>query len=260
VSAEGVALEPVELVLQQSEATSPLAAEDVTLMETRKEEQHGRVAPQYPQIPEPMYFDLVRPLGARKGEAEINTLFNNFPHSGRRAAHWAPEVEYAFLDGYSIEFELPFENQYLQEYKTALQGTFGTAFDNRMVHGWQVIGNYLLEEDAASMDALYLLGYRFNERWSVFTMNGLRQTQFNRRGKLMGIANATVFRDITPNVVVGVETNTEIARGARLLFLVIPQVHIQMGERYNLQIGMGLGKYSPGDFRPSVAFRLIREF
>lgn len=28
----------------------------------------------YPDVPEPMVFDMVRPLGARAGELEVNTL------------------------------------------------------------------------------------------------------------------------------------------------------------------------------------------
>jgi hypothetical protein len=76
-----------------------------------------------PHIPEPMVFDLVRPLGARRVEFEFNTLLlaplnrrvglaNEIPDSigltqergERHRAEWAPEFEYAIRDGLAIEF------------------------------------------------------------------------------------------------------------------------------------------------------------
>ena len=45
----------------------------------------GATADAYSQNdrPEPMVFDLVDPLGAPKGETEINTLPNSFSHFNR---------------------------------------------------------------------------------------------------------------------------------------------------------------------------------
>src|SRR5688500_18024187 len=64
--------------------------------------------------PEPMVFDLVDPLGAPKGELEINTLMDFVPRTGK--LEWQPEIEYAFADGYAAEFELPLENSTVQQY------------------------------------------------------------------------------------------------------------------------------------------------
>jgi hypothetical protein len=63
-----------------------------------------------PIIPEPMVFDMVRPLGARRGELEVNVL-GLVPlkrDGGAPAIEWAPEVEWAIRDGFAVEFELPF--------------------------------------------------------------------------------------------------------------------------------------------------------
>lgn len=47
----------------------------------------------YPHIPEPMVFDMMRPLGAKQGELEANVLTTT-PWSGKDGnTHWAPEVE-----------------------------------------------------------------------------------------------------------------------------------------------------------------------
>src|SRR5687768_11820624 len=85
--------------------------------------------------PEPMIFDLVDPLGAKKGEVEINTLLDFSPRTGQ--LEWSPEIEYSFADNYAVEFELPLENTFAKEYKVSLQGTFGKLDKGRMIHGWQ---------------------------------------------------------------------------------------------------------------------------
>ena len=59
-----------------------------------------------PRIPEPMVFDLVRPLGAARGELEVNSLFR-LPVAREGRLLWAPEVEYTFADGYGIAIFSP---------------------------------------------------------------------------------------------------------------------------------------------------------
>ncbi|MBT8181470.1 MAG: hypothetical protein KJO53_07770, partial [Eudoraea sp.] len=86
------------LILCLSGLFSPLAAQ-----EQLPEETHD--------IPEPMIFDLVRELGARQGELEINVLAE-FPLNNNTSRHieWAPEIEYAIWDNFAVEFELPIED------------------------------------------------------------------------------------------------------------------------------------------------------
>jgi|688.fasta_scaffold151460_4 hypothetical protein len=92
-----------------------------------------------PRIPEPMVFDLVRPLGAKRGEAEVNTLAVIPLNRNMGRVEWAPEVEFAIADGLAFEFELPFEEWSLKSYKTAGQITFGKAFNDSFIHGAQGI-------------------------------------------------------------------------------------------------------------------------
>ena len=95
----------------------------------------------YPDVPEPMIFDMMRPLGAKRGELEVNTLAT-VPLSGDDdAVHWAPEIEYAFADGFAIEGELPFVNGRLAELKLGLQASFGTTGGGRTGHGVQYLGH-----------------------------------------------------------------------------------------------------------------------
>ena len=65
-------------------------------------------------IPEPLMFDLVRGLGAKQGELEINALAD-FPvnHISHREVEWAPEIEYALFDGFAVLlYKLQINNYY----------------------------------------------------------------------------------------------------------------------------------------------------
>ncbi len=144
-----------------------------------------------PRIAEPMVFDLIRPLGVRRGEGEVNVL-GLVPlrqrsrrvdgvsdplgivrrSADRQGIEWAPEIEYAVCDGIAVEFELPMENAHLEAYKAAGQVTFGTAFDHRFIHGAQTIVQYDRHPDLWTATVLYLAGFRFDETWSVFGMFG----------------------------------------------------------------------------------------
>ena len=160
-------------------ASEPFGAEDFGAQDNR------------PLIPEPMVFDLVRPLGAHKGEFEINCL-GEFPLQrggndepddplgltpssvDRNEIEWAPEIEYAPLDGFAVEFELPFEGSSLEAYKFAAQWTIHTAFEDHFIDGAQLIVEPNVEFEAWDITAIYIAGYQFNERWSVLGMAGDR--------------------------------------------------------------------------------------
>jgi hypothetical protein len=89
-------------------------------------------------VPEPMVFDLVRPLGAERGELEVNILAKF--QTDADAVPRALEVEYAFADDHSIELEFPVAGSRLYQYNAALQGTFGTFAREQGIHSWQVTG------------------------------------------------------------------------------------------------------------------------
>jgi hypothetical protein len=112
-------------VLSLSGLLSPLAAQKQLPEENR-------------DIPEPMNFDLVRELGARQGELEINVLAE-FPLSSNSShfVEWAPEIEYAIWDDFAVEFELPIEDTTLEALKLAFQYTFGKSKSGRFIHGTQ---------------------------------------------------------------------------------------------------------------------------
>lgn len=214
-----------------------------------------------PQIPEPMVFDLLRPLGARAGEREVNVLTVR-PGGLDHPTSWAPELEYAYADGQSLEVELPFEDGRLTQYKFALQGTFGIGAQGRFIHGWQYIGLYDRESAQASNSLLYVAGYRFDPRWSALGMLGLRKDGVQTPGPTFLLVNPTLFYDLDAATVLGLEVN--LRQGLLLddttRALIIPQLHRRLSETMTVQIGLGMQFETRRDAQLIAAMRLIREF
>jgi hypothetical protein len=252
------ALETVELELAESHAQAgPSEEANLELYLDEIDENTGTSGSVHSQIPEPMVFDLVRPLGARKGELETNTLFLK-PLRRRTSLEWAPEIEYAFLDNHAIEFELPFDNWQPEDLKLAYQATLGTKLDHRYIHGVQVMGRYHLHEKAVSVDKLYIGGYEFNKRWSTLVIGGLRATCGHRKVSLTGLLNPSIFYACSESIRLGMETNLELTRPKRNHYLFMPQLHWEAGKHYSIQVGCGIERYSTRRFRPVIGLRLIR--
>src|SRR5690606_14286490 len=139
-----------------------------------------------PHIPEPLAFDLVRGLGARAGELEINTLAIS-PWSRRGPVEWAPEIEWAPRDDLALELELSIHNTQLHALKLALQFTFPHAHRRDFIAGWQLIGTYAPGERLLETTSLFIAGYRFDRRWSALAMAGLR-ADWSRQPFALGAA------------------------------------------------------------------------
>jgi hypothetical protein len=212
-----------------------------------------------PHVPEPLLFDLVRPLGAAKGELEVNVLAQHNLRNGEY--EYAPEIEYAFADGLAIELELPFKGSHLEEYKVAVQGTFGTLRNATMVHGWQVIARKERHGGPYSADFLYLNGQALGNGWSLFNMAGWRRTEFSGEGRNQLLLNNSVFYDVSQRLTLGLELNSEIDHKANWRLRAIPQVHYDLGGYSTLQFGIGPSRLAPGGPEEwTFNWRLIRTF
>lgn len=186
--------------------------------------------------PEPMVFDLVDPLGAPKGELEMNALVNYSPRTGQ--LEWSPEIEYSFADGYAIELELPLENTLLKEYKVSLQGIFGKLDSGRMIHGWQAIGRRKNEEKAYTAEILYLNDYKFSTKWSMMNMLGVRHATPGKSGDFVGLLNNSLFYSHSKHLSLGIELNGEI-REQEWRYRLTPQLQYVFNKQAILQLGGG---------------------
>ncbi|MET0246358.1 MAG: hypothetical protein ABW182_06375 [Sphingomonas sp.] len=211
-----------------------------------------------PSIPEPMVFDLVRPLGAKRGELEANVLLQRNLSGPERSVEWAPEIEYAVADGFAVELELPFENGRVVEYKLGVQGTFGTLNRGRGIHGVQYLGLYNRQHGRWENSLLYVLGNRFSDRLSTLSMVGIGDVTTSGPSHPVLLLNHTTFYDLGRHSLAGVEVNYR--SGADRSLLVMPQLHKQVADGIDLQIGVGGVKARDEVWRPRFGIRLIRQF
>jgi hypothetical protein len=192
-------------------------------------------------VPEPMVFDLVRGLGAHRGEFEVNVL-SQFPINRRnaRTIDWAPEVEYAIIDGLGLELELPFKDDHLEAIKLAAQMTFSSLFRRPFLHGVQVIGEYLRTEEAVEVAALYVPAFRFHEHLSGLAMIGVR-TEFGGEAERPEtfLLNGTLFLEESRESAAAVELNFAATRDTHTL-LVMPQIMHEITENWTIQAGAGV--------------------
>lgn len=211
-----------------------------------------------PAIPEPMVFDMIRPLGAQRGELEANTLVQRNLSGPEQTLEWAPEVEYAIVDGFAIEAELPIEGTRIAEYKLGLQGTFGTFAGGKGIHGVQYLGLYDRAAGRWKSTLVYIFGLRLSERWSTLSMIGAGDVTFSGPSNRSLIVNHSTFFDLAAETHVGVEINAR--RGGSSETLVMPQAQFALADRLNLQVGLGTIRAEGEPWRPRVGARLIKEF
>ncbi len=223
------------------------------------------VARDGPQIPEPMVFDLVRGLGARRGELEFNVLSLVPFRRGLPKYEWAPEVEYAIADGLAVEFELPIFDTEIVATKFAAQYTFGTALDDAFIHGTQGIMYYDVNNGDWIPTLLYLAGLRLDRTWSLFAMLGgsvgPQTFPFSDEASQDGtdlITNLSVFANVTDRLVLGVETNYSRQLRGPSEFLIMPQLHYEFAERLKAQFGIGMRDDVEGR-HAELGFRIILE-
>ncbi len=213
----------------------------------------------YPDVPEPMVFDMMRPLGAKRGELEANALATTPLSGSDKTVQWAPEVEYAVADGFAIEGELPFEDGRLVDLKLGLQAAFGAFNGGRSAHGGQYLGIYNREARHYRSSFAYMLAHRYNARWSSISMAGLGDISFSGgHGRNSAIVNHSLFYDSRDGQVLGLELNYR--GGSDGYVLVMPQIHQRLAEKVNVQAGLGAERPHGGTVRPKAGIRLIREF
>jgi hypothetical protein len=173
---------------------------------------------------------------------------------------WAPEVEYAVVDGFALELELPFEGSELEAYKLAAQATFGTAFRDRYIHGTQLIAEYFDDRRLWELSLLYLAGGRLSDTWSVLVMLGGRTEAGDEGGNdSEALVNVNVFADLGPRLTIGLETDYAGGLAGRSETLLMPQVHWEATDHFMIQGGLG-ALLTPDESEARAALRLIYTF
>ena len=218
-------------------------------------------------IPEPLMFDLVRGLGAKQGELEINSLVDlPLNEASIRGVEWAPEIEYALFDNFAVELELPFNDLELEAYKIAIQWTMGSSKNNKFIQGIQIIGEKYRHEDILELNFLYVPAYRFNSVWSAIGLFGamLEFGVDTPQKNYTIILNASIFADLNKHIVVGLEIinsdpSFQKIDDNNMRLLILPQVHYELDNGYSFQCGVG-PKIDDGNTDFSAVLRVIKSF
>jgi hypothetical protein len=190
-------------------------------------------------FPEPMLFDMVRGLGAERGELEANVL----AHAALRApgeVNWAPEIEYAFADWHAVELELGFTNSELKALKLGVQGTL--RYRDGDAHGWQALVDFDPLDDALLTSLLYVGAVRVSPRISLVALIGPAvvadfQRAAHERASAGGAVNATLFVAAAARTTLGLESNLLFEHGLDLV-RILPQWHQQIGSHLRVQSGV----------------------
>lgn len=261
------------------EVVAPLRLVDLAKQrkKTIKPNGKGRGHGPGPLIPEPMVFDLVRPLNALAGEFECNVLalfpmkrgaagasglpdpIGAIPLPGKaQGIEWAPEFEWCPRDGVTWEAEFPFIDDRFEAAKIAHQRMLGTGFDDRFLHGWQAIGLNDFDSGTTTLSALWVAGWRFNHTWSTLGLFGARQ-EIGRPGfrATEYLQNLSLFADVRDDLVVGLESNyQQEVTGRAAALLLMPQFQWHVRGCLTFQGGAGYRFATDGNL-PEAAIRVI---
>jgi len=214
---------------------------------------------QNPDVPEPMLFDLVRGLGAKRGELEVNALVRNDFRNARDQFYWNPEVEWIWRDGVAFELELAMNRDNVEAVKLMSQVTFGTPVPGRYIHGTQIIAERSGLDDGYDLSLLYVGALRFSPTWSLSVLQGAKYGDgllTDPPGEYLSyLGNATLFKEFR-HATFGLEVNVESPRTDNPAVRIIPQVHWHRGD-WAVQAGLGVAA-SRGTEQTFAAVRLIR--
>jgi hypothetical protein len=262
------------------EQVSPVQWRDASRFRRRSRSRRPRRDPDRippgPMIPEPMVFDLVRPLNALAGEFEANVLaifpmkrgpggitglpdpIGTVPARGGPAGiEWAPEFEWCPRDGVTWEAEFPFIDDRFEAVKIAHQRMLGTGFDDHLIYGWQGIGLNDFDSGTTTLALLAVAGWRFDRTWSTLALIGGRQ-EIGPRG-FRGteyLQNVSLFADLSEDFILGIETNYQQDFSGPAALLLMPQFHWQLTRVLNFQAGAGYRFADKGNM-PEAAIRVI---
>lgn len=128
--------------------------------------------PEAPEIPEPVFFELVRPLGALKYESEVNYLYGAF--TGGVPDLQVLELEYVFADWNAAKLELTYTDGNLETIEPGYQRTFGVGRRHNWVHGCQIFPEIFTQKPFVGGTAVYMFAWKPEERsaWSTMLMLG----------------------------------------------------------------------------------------
>lgn len=212
-----------------------------------------------PPIPEPLYFDLVRNLGSRRGEMEANVIAStSFRRNG--GVEWGPEIEWAPVRGLGFEIEVPFVDGAIDALKFGSQVTIASFLARHLEMG--IIGSYARHMQERGLDGSIGLvtGVRFSAHVQGMLIAGPTVTRSRDDGRTLfgATVNPSLFYQVTRTFTLGVETGHRFESEQRTYAL--PQLHVNPFDGFAMKVQAGGGvEILDGSLAPLVALRVAVE-
>lgn len=215
-------------------------------------------------IPEPMIFDLVRPLSSKKGQWEINSLIIQEHTSHLSQSHQSPEIEYVIWDDIAGELEIPEIGGEPAALKGALQWTIGhMGSKNQFVHGFQLIHQqYIQEHPFQETTPIYIIGHRISKEVSYLLMLGDQYRKELNSDAHRLVFNATLFHVYShvKEIEFGLEQNV-LGFGRNFEYWrITPQMDVVLENHFKIQVGFGVLYTYAHSWESTSSLRLIKEF
>ncbi len=236
-----------------------------------------RERPEVPEIGEPVFFDLTRPLGARRYSNEFNYLLN--PSTANAPTLQVLEYEYTFADWNSAELDLAYFNGNLEILTPFYQRTLGVGRAGRSVRGIQVSPDIYLRSGFVGGSAVYQYGWKPSKesRFSTLTFLGANRVliggfQFPASGAAARSSpllatpaptrtspddrvygawrptfNLDLFYKLTESVSLGIENDLFFQSGRASEYFSFPFVTWEAGQHAFFQVGGGYYHFESRD-------------
>lgn len=205
-------------------------------------------------VPEPLFFDLIRRPGAHAGEIEVNVLAG-IPLRSQPRISWSPEIEYAFARGHAIELEFDVDHDRLERVQLGFQGTFGFSSNQRFIHGWQMLAGYGLAERNIEFTGLYMFAVRFTHRLSSWLLIGPRVVGpiAGEEPGAMLVLNPSLYLRLRPNLNLAIESTILYGKTEQVALL-LGEVEWDVSPSVQLQLGLG-PRWENGVVEPFLTLR-----
>jgi hypothetical protein len=212
-----------------------------------------------PPIPEPLYIDLIRNLGSKKGELEFNNLAAT-RFSKRPTIAWGPEVEYVALENFAVELEVPMVDGEVEALKGGFQSRLFSVDHRRFEAGVLAIGYHLLAEKTTILEPSAVVAVRFTGNVHGVTIVGpTAAIDASGRTRVGAMVHPSVFYQASQYATVGVELGHRTRRGEGRESYVLPQLHVNITQWAKVQLGLGAAA-EERRIRPFAATRASIEF
>ena len=211
-----------------------------------------------PSIPEPLYIDLIRNLGSRRGELEANVLATTrFERSP--AVTWGAEIEYVVARNLAVELELPMRDGKVEALKGGFQTRVASTDNRRLEVGLLGVGYHLLAERRTVVEPSAVIAVRFTPAVHGLTIVGPTASAGAGGPLRVGaMLHPSLFYQASRKLTFGLELGHRSRQEEGRASYSLPQVHLNVARRAKVQLGAGMA-FEQKRVAPLVATRLSVE-